>query len=82
MFEISEYIKNNSIKIIVKPNAKKNEIIGWNKDKQALQVAISAPAEKGKANIEVIKFFARLTKKQVKIRSGLTSKTKILKISD
>ena len=72
------YIKNSKLKIIVRPNSPKNRIIGWNKEKQALKVNIKALPEKGKANVEIIKFFSRLAKKQVKIVSGKTSKTKII----
>ncbi|MBD3303812.1 YggU family protein [Candidatus Woesearchaeota archaeon] len=77
---IKDYIKNNSLKIVVKPNAKKNEILGYDKSRNAVKVAISAQAEKGRANLEVIKFFSKLLKKQVLIKSGLASKEKVLKI--
>ncbi|MBW2986219.1 DUF167 domain-containing protein [Candidatus Woesearchaeota archaeon] len=75
---IENYIKNNSLKIIVKPNAKKSEILGYDESRNAIKVAIAAHAEKGKANLEVIKFFSKLLKKPVKIKSGLTSKEKLL----
>lgn len=78
---IDDYIKDNSLKIIIKPNSKKNEILDYNKQKQALRVSIKAPPENNKANIEIIKFFSKLTKKQVKIIKGLTSKEKLLKFS-
>jgi len=78
---IEKYIKNNSLKIIVKPNAKKNEILGYDDSKKAVKVAIAAHAEKNKANVEVIKFFSKLLKKPIKIKSGLTSKEKLLKIA-
>ncbi len=77
---IEKYIKNNSLKILVKPNAKKNEILGYDENRKALKVAIAAHAEKGKANMEVIKFFSKLLRKPVKIKSGLTSKEKLIKI--
>ena len=78
---IEKYIQNNSLKIIVKPNAKKNEILGYDESRKAVKVAIAAQAEKGKANLEVVKFFSKLLKKPVKIKSGLTSKEKLLKIA-
>ena len=71
---------SGKIKILVKPNAKKDEILGFDEKKQAYKVAIAAPPEDNKANIAVIKFFTRLTKKKVTIISGLTSKQKILQI--
>ena len=78
---IEKYINNTSLKIFVKPNAKKNEILGYDDNRKAVKVAIAAHAEKGKANLEVVKFFSRLLKRPVHIKSGLTSKEKLLKIS-
>ena len=78
---LEKYIKNNSLKIVVKPNAKKNDILGYDESRKAVKVAIAAQAEKNKANTEVIKFFSRLLKRPVQIKSGLTSKEKLLKIS-
>jgi len=78
--DISPYIKNNKLKILVKPNSHQNEIVKWESDKQALRVNIKAVPEKGKANIEVIKFFTKLLKKKVSIVSGFTSKEKIISI--
>ncbi len=68
------------VKILVKPNAKKDEMLGWDETREAFRVAIAAPAEENKANIAVIKFFSKLTKKQVRILSGLRSKEKVLLI--
>lgn len=81
MESIEQYFKNNCLKIIVKPNSVSNEIIGFDSEKQALRVSISAPADKNKANLEVIKFFSKLLKKRVRIKSGLASKEKIIIIS-
>ncbi|MBT4824098.1 YggU family protein [Candidatus Woesearchaeota archaeon] len=78
--QLIQYIKNNLLKIIVKPNSSKNEILGYDDLKKGIKVNIKAPADKNKANVEVVKFFSKLLKKEVKIKSGLTSKEKILKI--
>jgi uncharacterized protein len=77
--EVKDYIKNDSLKIIVKPNSRKNELVSFDEEKQALRVNIKAEPEKGKANLEVVKFFNRLTKKQTRIITGITSKEKLLK---
>ena len=37
------YIKNDVLSIIVKPNASKTEVIGWEESHQALKIAVSAP---------------------------------------
>ena len=51
-----------NIAIIVKPNSSKNELIGFDKDKNAYKVNIKASPENNKANIEIIKFFSKLSK--------------------
>lgn len=73
-------IKSNPFKIIVKPNSPKNEIVYFDKEKQAYRVNIKAVPEKGKANMEIIKFFSKLLKKKVKIVKGLKSREKVLRI--
>ena len=73
-------IQNNRIHIIVKPNAKKTEIIAIDKDKKTAKIAVAAPADKDKANKELLHFMSKLLKKQVRFVSGLRSKEKILEI--
>jgi len=75
---IEEYIENNRLTIIVRPNSQKNRIARYDIERDALRVDIKAKPKDNKANIEVIKFFSRLTKKKVKIVSGATSKKKTL----
>lgn len=72
--------EKNMIRIIVKPNKPKNEITGYDDDKDVYTVNIKEKAEKGKANKEVIKFISKLLKKKVKIISGLKSREKLLKV--
>ena len=79
---IDDFIINNHIKVIIKPNSKRAGFIDCDKEKKAINLAVSAPAEKNKANIEVIKFFSRLLKKKVVIVSGLTNREKVIKIID
>ena len=80
MISIEKYIKDNSLKILVKTNAPKNEIIGWDDSRKALKISVKAVPEKGKANKEIVKFLGKILKKRVFIVSGLKSKEKILKI--
>ncbi|MFP4400315.1 MAG: DUF167 domain-containing protein [Candidatus Woesearchaeota archaeon] len=79
--EINLYIENNdSIRLYVKPNSPKTMIIGYDESKQALKMDIAKPAENNKANIEIIKFFRKNYKKDIKIISGLKSKEKLIKM--
>ena len=68
-------------RILVKPDCSENKLVGFDESRNAWRVEIAAPAEDNKANIEVIKFFSKLTKKRVRIVSGLTSKEKLLSIT-
>ncbi|MBU0757213.1 MAG: YggU family protein [Nanoarchaeota archaeon] len=74
-----KHIENTRLKILVKPNASKNRIIGWDDKRQALKIEIKAKPENNMANIEIIKFFSKTLKKNVEIVSGRTSKTKVLR---
>lgn len=76
--DYSSFIKNGSLKIIVRPNSPKTEISGFLGD--SLKLDVHAIPEKNKANIEIIKFFHKMLKKDVKIISGITSKRKVLRI--
>ena len=78
--DILDYFVNDKITIYVKTNSSKNKIVEWLPDKKMLKVEIKALPEKGKANLEIVKFFSKLLKKKVKISSGLTSKRKVIRI--
>ena len=71
-------IKEKTFKVIVKPNSPKSKVVGFDKEREAYRVDIKAKPEQNKANIEVIKFFSKLLKKDVKIIKGLKSKQKVL----
>jgi uncharacterized protein len=73
-------IKGDSFKIIVKPNSPKNEVLGFDKEKNAYRVMIHAKPEDNKANIEIVKFFSKLLKKKVRIVKGLRGREKVLKV--
>ncbi|MBN2459459.1 YggU family protein [Candidatus Woesearchaeota archaeon] len=80
MIEPSEFIKDNTLRILVKPNKRQDYILGYDYERKALIVDIKAPAEQNKANKEVVKFFRKILKKNVKIKSGHTSHLKVLLI--
>jgi len=78
--EIHSHISNNHLAIIVKPNSPKTEIIAWDESRNALRVNVHAKPTDNEANTEVIKFFSKLLKKKVSIKSGTRSKEKLLLI--
>jgi len=67
----------------VVPRASKSEIVG--RHDGALKVRIASPPVDGAANAELIKFLAKtfgVSKAQIEILTGQTSKTKQIKIID
>jgi len=72
---------SNKFKIIVKANSKKNEVLGYDKIKEAYRISIKEKAEDNRANKEIIKFLSKLLKKKVRIVSGLKSKEKIIEVN-
>lgn len=78
---IKQYIKNNKLKIIVKTNSPKTEITEFDKAKQALKLNIHAQPEKGKANLEIKKFFKKKFKLDIEIISGFKNREKLLRVN-
>ena len=69
------------LNIKVLPNASKNSIEGW--ENERLRIRIRGVPEKGKANENLIAFLAKefgISKSQIKILSGHTSRLKRLEI--
>ena len=68
-----------TVKVI--PNASRNEIVGVKEG--VLKVRIHAPADKGKANEELIVFLSeslKVPKSKITLLSGQTSRLKRIKI--
>lgn len=66
------------LKITVKPNSPETKIISENGAE--LVVAVHAPAEQNKANVELIRFLKKKFGAAVKIIRGVTSKKKMIKV--
>lgn len=82
MIEFNERPDSLILTVRVVPRASKSEIVG-NHD-GALKVRIAAPPVDGAANAELIKILAGtfgVSKNQIEILSGQTSKTKQVKIN-
>ena len=65
------------IKIRVRPNSGRREIV---KIDEGYVVYLKSAPEKNKANAELINLLRRYFNKPVKLKSGLTSKNKIIEI--
>ncbi|MDP3992539.1 MAG: DUF167 domain-containing protein [Nanoarchaeota archaeon] len=67
------------IKVRVKPNSGKQEIV---KTEEGYSIYLKSVPEKNRANIELIKMLEKHFKKNARIKSGLTSKNKIIEIEE
>ena len=65
------------IKVKVKPSSGKQSI---EKKEGFYLINVKSKPENNKANIEMIKLLDRYFKKSVKIKSGLTSRNKVIEI--
>jgi uncharacterized protein (TIGR00251 family) len=86
---LDEYLDNLAnnkevyLKVKVLPGAGKTVFVDTMAD-ETIKIAVAAQADKGKANLELIKFLAKemgVYKYQVKIISGLTERIKLIKVS-
>jgi uncharacterized protein len=66
-----------NIQVVVKPGSGKSEILGADENGM-LKVSLKARAEDGKANIELLKLLSKHFGKQAKIKSGHTSRRKLV----
>jgi len=81
MFDkLSTDFQKGKVKFLAKPSARKTELLSYDKEKNAYRIAIAAPPENNKANIELLNYIQKKTKKQIEFVSGLSSKTKILQL--
>ena len=70
------------------PNARRNEIVGWEEEAQVgrvLRVRIAAPPVDGKANVALREFLAKalgLSKSMVTLEKGGSSRYKTFRIPD
>lgn len=79
-------IKEEYIRVKLKPQSPKTELTQIIEDEngKTLKINVKAAPEKNKANIELIKFLSKETgteTEKIKIISGATQRTKLIKIS-
>ena len=75
--DINKHIQDGKLKLKVIPHAGLTEIKA---EEGRLKLYLKSAPEKGKANLELIKFFKKEFKLSVRIKSGETSREKILEI--
>ncbi len=75
-----ELLTATRIVVRVKTGAPETRLLGRDDDGRYL-VALHAQPIAGRANAELERFFSRLTKRPWRLKSGATSKTKVLTAS-
>ena|SRR5437016_6447936 len=82
MIRYNETEKGITFCIRVQPRASRSEIVG--EFDGSLKIRLAAPPVDGEANAECVRFFAKelgISRTNVEIVSGLSSKTKIIRVS-
>ncbi len=77
----AEISKLKIIPVIIRAGSSRNEIVGYSEGKKAWVISVKEPADKNKANAELLRFLKRETGKGWRIKSGSKSREKIL-VSD
>ena len=72
---IEKFIHNNTFALRVIPNASKTDLIEEN---GRLKLYLKSQPQKGKANDALLKFFKKEYKLIIEIKSGKTSKDKVI----
>ena len=73
-------IKESIFKVIVKTNSLENKFGEYDPIKKAYPLSLKARAENNEANKALIKFLSKQLGKHVRIKSGLTSKEKLVQV--
>jgi uncharacterized protein YggU (UPF0235/DUF167 family) len=79
VMDIAAYIVNSHLRIKVRPGARKTEIL--DREGVILHMAVAAPPEDGKAIAEVERFLTKLTGRKATIKSGFSSKEKLVHLT-
>ena len=70
MIDVFDVPVSKCIKIKVKTNQRSNKILAYDEATKTFKVAVAARPENNKANDEVVKFFSKMFKRPVRIKSG------------
>ena len=76
----NEILKKGTFMLEVKTNANNTKLKEFNNSKKSYLMEVAAPPQDNKANLEIIKYFKKNLKKDIRILSGLTSKKKLIRL--
>ncbi|MBI2125592.1 DUF167 domain-containing protein [Candidatus Woesearchaeota archaeon] len=75
--DLNKFIKNNLLGLKVIPHSGRTEL---KEDNGKLKLYLKSAPEKGKANTELIKFFKKNHQLSVRIKSGESSREKVIEV--
>jgi uncharacterized protein len=76
-----EHVRDGLLRVVVKPNSHKTEVLGWDPVRNALVVRLRSRPQDGKANAELVKLVSKELGARAAIKSGSSSREKVLRIS-
>lgn len=79
ILQLMTCVKDNRLRVRVKPNARKTAISKI--EDGVVHLDVAAPPEDGKANDEIERFLSKTTGKRATIKSGFTGKEKTVLLS-
>ncbi|HSU72556.1 MAG TPA: DUF167 domain-containing protein [Candidatus Binatia bacterium] len=74
--DLTHFVRNGKLSVHVKPNSSETRVTGF--DKERVLIDVAAPPEDNKANLELLKFVKRQLGRPVLLKSGATSRDKVL----
>jgi uncharacterized protein len=77
---IAAHIDHGTLRVVVRPKAARTEVVDWDDARKALIVRVKAQPEDGKANAELVRYLSKELKRRVSIKSGFSSREKMLSI--
>ncbi len=77
---LRERAESGLIRVEIKPSSKETRIISYSREGDFFRISVKSPPAKGKANQELVRLVSKILGKRVMIRSGHTSKKKVLEV--
>ena len=71
---------DSSFKIIVRTGKRETKVTSFDEAQNMFYVDVKGKPIENEANIDILKYFKKLLKNPVRIKAGLTSKSKLIEI--
>lgn len=77
---LKEKASSGTLRVLIKPNAPRTEIMNYSEAESYFKIAVAAPPKEGRANLELARFLSRALGRKVRVKSGHSSKRKVLEV--